>query len=211
MFTSIILIHELGHIVVAIFFKWNIDRIILLPFGGITIFNECIDKSLIQELLIAIFGPLFQIIYYILFLKNSEFSNYNTAILLFNLLPIYPLDGSKIVNIILNRFISFKFSHILSICISYIVILLLIFNIKNFNMILLMILFFIFIGLVKECVKHKYYFNKFLLERYLYKNRYSRVKKIKKITQMKKQTTHIFQINNNYFTEKDIIRKTFDK
>ena len=48
-FSSIIIVHELGHIIGAIIFKWKIDKVILLPFGGITIFQENIDKSLKEE------------------------------------------------------------------------------------------------------------------------------------------------------------------
>ena len=40
LFTSIILIHELGHAFAALYYKWHIDKIVIMPFGGITIFNE---------------------------------------------------------------------------------------------------------------------------------------------------------------------------
>ena len=76
-FTSIILIHELGHITSALIFKWNIEKVIILPFGGITIFNERIDKSLLEEFIIAIMGPIFQIIFMIIFKENTLFYNYN--------------------------------------------------------------------------------------------------------------------------------------
>jgi stage IV sporulation protein FB len=59
--TSIIVIHEIGHIVAAIYFKWNIDKIIILPFGGLTLFNEKINRPLNEELIILLFGPIFQI------------------------------------------------------------------------------------------------------------------------------------------------------
>ena len=66
-FSSIIIVHELGHIIGAIIFKWKIDRVILLPFGGITIFQENIDKSLKEEFIIAILGPLLQLVFYFLY------------------------------------------------------------------------------------------------------------------------------------------------
>lgn len=211
-FTSIIIIHELGHTIAAIILKWKIDKMIILPFGGITIFKEHIDKPLIEEFLIAIAGPIAQLIYFWIFKENIQFTNYNIAILLFNLLPIYPLDGSRIINIIFNKFISFKFSHILSIILSYIsVIVILIFCIKDFNILFLFIILFIVLEIFKETTKHKYYFNKFLLERYLYNYNFKKIKNINKLTQMKKQTKHLFKIDNVYCTEREIIRKTFDK
>lgn len=211
-FTSIILIHELGHFLTALFFKWNIDKVIILPFGGITIFKEHLDKPLLQELLIALAGPLFQIIFLIVFKNNVIFINYNIAILLFNLLPIYPLDGSRILNVILNKFISFKYSHIVSLVISYIFIILILFMAISFsNALFIFIMMFIILEVFKETIKHKYYFNKFLLERYLYNFNFKKIKNISKITQMKKQTKHIFKVGKMYYTEREIIRKIFDK
>ena len=67
------------------------------------------------------------------------------------------------------------------------------------------------VELFKEIIKHKYYFNKFLLERYLNNFNYKKHKVIKNINSMKKQTKHIFNINNKFYTEKEIIRKVFDK
>ena len=204
-FSSIIIVHELGHIIGALIFKWKIEKIILLPFGGITIFNENIDKSLKEEFIIAILGPLFQLMFYLLYKDNLIFNYYNLAILLFNLLPIYPLDGSKIFNVLFNLFLPYKLSHILSIILSFIFITLII----SYKIDISLILIFIIIELFKEIFKHKYYFNKFLLERYLYDYNYKKHKVIKKITNMKKQTKHIFNINNKYYTEKEIIQKKF--
>jgi len=210
-FTSIILIHEFGHIIIATIFKWNFDKIIILPFGGITIFKEQIDKPLYQEFLIAIAGPLSQILFFFLFKQNQIFYNFNLAILFFNLLPIYPLDGSKIVNVLLNRFISFKRSHMVSLVFSYLFIIFLIFTTNRTNLFFLIIILFILLEVFKETTKHKYYFNKFLLERYLYNPNFKRQKKITKLTQMKKQTKHIFRIDKKYYTERQIIRNLFDK
>ena len=204
-FSSIIIVHELGHIIGALIFKWKIEKIILLPFGGITIFNENIDKPLKEEFIIAILGPLFQLMFYLLYKDNLIFNYYNLAILLFNLLPIYPLDGSKIFNVLFNLFLPYKLSHILSIILSFIFITLII----SYKIDISLILIFIIIELFKEIFKHKYYFNKFLLERYLYDYNYKKHKVIKKITNMKKQTKHIFKINNKFYTEKEIIQKNF--
>ena len=127
-FSAIIIVHETGHIVGAWIFKWKIDKVILLPFGGITIFKENIDKSLKQELIIALLGPLFQILFYLIFKDNATFNHYNMAILLFNLLPIYPLDGSKILNIFFNELVSFKKTHMLTIVVSEITLFFLLFK-----------------------------------------------------------------------------------
>ncbi len=208
-FSSIILVHELGHIIGAIIFKWKIDKVILLPFGGITIFQENIDKSLKEEFIITILGPLFQLLFYYMYRGNEIFDYYNIIILIFNLLPIYPLDGSKIVNILFNTFIPFKKSHILTIICSIITITFILFF--KHNLLLYLILFFIFLEIIKEIKKHNYYFNRFLLEKYLNNNKYKRKKTINKITKMYKQTNHFFYLNNKYYTEKQIMAYLFDK
>ena len=101
MITSLILFHELGHIFFAILFRWKIEKVIIFPFGGLTVFNQKINSSLKEEFFIAIAGPIFQILFFILINdQNILFKHYHTLILLFNLLPVYPLDGSKILNII---------------------------------------------------------------------------------------------------------------
>lgn len=209
-FTSIILIHEFGHITGALIFKWKIEKIVLLPFGGITIFNEKIDKPLYQEFIIAILGPMFQIIFYFIFKDNYVFSLYNKIILVFNLIPIVPLDGSKIVNILFNRYISFKRSHLCTIYISFIFLILL-FIYNKFSLLTILILIFILKEIILEYKKHRYYVKKFILEKYLYKCIYKRKKVIKNIDDMKKQTNHIIKMGNKYYFEREILDKMFDK
>lgn len=206
------MIHELGHILGAFIFKWHIDEIILLPFGGITIFKEYLDKPLKEEFIIAIMGPLFQIVFYLIYKDNYIFSYYNIVILLFNLLPIYPLDGSKLFNVFFNLILSFKYSHLCTVVLSAITLIIILFlSITKFHLLFLMILIFLVIELFKEMSKHKFYFNKFLLERYLYHFKFKKKKTIKKINSMKKQTHHLFNINKKYYTEREIIGKMFDK
>lgn len=210
--TLLIFIHEIGHTLGALIYKWKIKKIIILPFGGITIFNELINKSLKEEFVILILGPIFQILFYfILYILNIEtplITNYHYSLLLFNMLPIIPLDGSKLLNIILNKITSFKMSHLLTIYISLITIILLM--IKNKNLVLYIIIFFILLKVIKEYKEHKYIFNKFLFERYNYNLKFKKIRYIKgrKINKMKKGYKHIFY-DDKYYTEKDILKRYF--
>lgn len=212
--TLLIFIHEIGHTLGALIFKWKIKKIIILPFGGITIFNELINKSLKEEFVILILGPIFQILFYfILYILNIEtplITNYHYSLLLFNMLPIIPLDGSKLLNIILNKITSFKMSHLLTIYISLITIIILM--IKNKNLVLYIIIFFILLKVIKEYKEHKYIFNKFLFERYNYNLKFKKIKYIKgrKINKMKKEYKHIFY-DDKYYTEKDILKRYFKR
>jgi len=213
-FSSIICIHELGHIFVALFFRWQIDKIIILPFGGITIFKESLNKPLIQEFCIAIAGPIFQIIFYVFFGHHHPiFSLYHYSILLFNLLPIVPLDGSKILSILLYKFLSFKKTGYTTLWISIITMFTLLGYgyIKNYNISFIVILLFLVLEIIKQWGKQKYYFQKFLLERHLYNYHFSKEKIIDKVEKMQKEKRHLFKIGKNYYTEKEILRKKFDK
>lgn len=213
----IVFIHELGHITMALFFNWNIKKINIYPFGGYTIFDESINKPFIEEFLIFIGGILFQLLLYIffnLFVDNTAyiykiFISYNFAILIFNMLPIIPLDGSKILNIITNYIFPFKKSHIIIIYISYIVLLVLLLFYKDINMITIGILL-LFI-LIKEHRNHLYLFNSFLLERYFKNIRYKKNNIINKdkLENMKKYFNNIFIKNNKYYSEKEIIKNRY--
>ena len=102
--------HEFGHILMGVLFKWKIEKVIILPFGALTVFNEDLNRKLSEEALIAIMGPIFQVIFtYLLYnLGVQDAVYYSSSILCFNLLPIFPLDGSKLLNVFLNKITSFK-------------------------------------------------------------------------------------------------------
>ena len=116
---TIIIIHELGHIILSRLFKWNIKSVEIGVFGGFITYDDVIDKPFIEEIIISLGGFLMQglifLITYILS-KNGLFSikeaslinRYNLSIFLFNAIPVYPLDGSKILLVILNMFIPYK-------------------------------------------------------------------------------------------------------
>ena len=212
-FMLLILVHELGHILISLLFKWNIDKIIILPFGGLTKYNEIINRPLIEEFLIAISGIIFQIIFYLLvkdFIDYKNFSFINYFIILFNLIPIYPLDGSKILNIFFNIITSFKNSLVLTIIISYIFII--IFSLLFFyvNKIIALVLIFLMLEVNKLKKVKNELFNKFLLERYLNQFKFRKKKTINSVDKMKKDYKHLFYINGKYLTESYFLKKMFD-
>ena len=132
-FLTTIFIHEMGHALVSLFYNWKIRYIKFSICGGYIEYDDIIDKPFKEEFLISIAGFCFQsILLFIVFLlyKNSIimfdtfllFKKYYLSILIFNLLPIIPLDGSKIINIILNIFFPYKKSLRLLIIILLIII-----------------------------------------------------------------------------------------
>lgn len=212
-FMLLIIVHELGHILVSLIFKWNIEKIIILPFGGLTKYNEIINRPLIEEFLIAIAGIIFQVIFYILikdYIDYKYFGIINYFIILFNLMPIYPLDGSKILNIFFNLITSYKNSLLLTVIISYIFIIVLSLLFFNINKIIALILIFLMLEVKKLYKERKALFNKFLLERYLGDFKFKKKKTINSVDKMKKDYRHLFYIDGKYLTENYFLKKMFD-
>lgn len=169
-----------------------------------------------KELLILIAGPLFQFIAYILLLNIfSEYSKminyYHFNILVFNLLPIYPLDGGKIINILLSEFIPYKKSLQLSIKLSYLIIVIFLFYLeqKYINIIIMELLLVILI--YNEYKKIDYIYNKFLLERYLKKYNFKKINIINNINNFYRDRRHIVKNNEKYYKEYDFLIKKYKK
>ena len=212
-FMLLIMVHELGHILISLIFNWNIDKIIILPFGGLTKFNEIINRPLIEEFLISISGIIFQMFFFVLakgYITYKYFSSINYFIIVFNLIPIYPLDGSKILNCFFNIITSFKNSIFLTSIVSYTFIILLIVLLFRINKLLVVILVFLFVETNKLYKKRKNLLNKFFLERYLYDIKFKKRKTINDIHKMKRDYTHIIYINGKYITERFFLKKMFD-
>ncbi|MCR8655711.1 M50 family metallopeptidase [Paenibacillus endoradicis] len=104
----LVIVHELGHIVMAFAVGWRVKAVKLLPFGGVVEVDEGNGASAKDEWLVAIAGPL-QNIWMAAFawmmgdlgVWSIEWTNYliqaNLWLAAFNMLPILPLDGGKIV------------------------------------------------------------------------------------------------------------------
>ena len=174
-----------------------------------------LNISIKKELLILINGPLFQHLAYLLLLiimpNYKELINtYHYSILMFNLLPIYPLDGGKLVKLFLNKIISYKSSLKIVINLSYLVtIILLLISKKNISIFIMISLLLILI--TKEKNKIDYIYNKYLLERYLNNYNFKSNKIINSINNLYRDKTHLIHINNKYYKEKDYLNEMYRK
>lgn len=166
-----------------------------------------------------IMGPIFQFIYFIIctkFLTINElllFKNYHYSILLFNLLPIYPLDGGKFLNIILNYFMSFRKSFKLTIYFSCfcLIVIVTIFLLNNISISLSLLLVFILVicKLTHELKKERFYFNKFLLERYINNYNFPKIKVVREINSMSRDYKHVIFKNGKTKSEKEVLSNYF--
>ncbi len=151
------LIHEIGHLVSGLILGFKPKSISIAPYGFKLGFQiNCIDYNKkikngnmlsIKKIIIAFAGPLTNIIsIFILFLFKDYIDCYQKAIYanillaLFNLIPIYPLDGGRIFQECIHIFIGLRSSYIYTKTIS------------NINVIILTVISSILILLYKNII-----------------------------------------------------------
>lgn len=222
-FTSLIIIHEIGHVIAAVFFKYKVKKIIIYPYGGLTKFENLINTSINKDLIIAISGIVFQLVYFMIIyvLHNNGiirdyifnlFVLYNESMILFNMLPIVPLDGFKILNLILSKFLNFNLTNYLSVFISlFTIVLFLFFNFYEKNYSLILVVGILMQNIYKFYYQIKYIYNRFLLERYLYNINYKCKKIINNETKMYREKSHLIIKNGKITTEKSFLNNFFGK
>lgn len=215
-FTTIILIHELGHSITGILLGFKLKKIEIYPYGGCSKLEYDINTKIFKELIMLIMGPITQIIfvfiiYYFKIDVLDSFYLYSKLILIFNLLPIYPLDGGRIINILISIFISFYNSLKHTYYFSYFIFCILFFiSFKYKNFIIYLIIISLGIELFKEIKKRNYIFDKFLLERYLYKYNFKKKKIVNNIYSMKRDYYHSFIGNNTLIDEEEYLTYYFE-
>ena len=209
-------------------FKWKIKKISFDVYGGYITYDEAIDKPFGEELLIAVAGFIFQALFLILFYilyKIGIIDNklifiiykYSLSIFLFNLLPIIPLDGSKIMNVILNMIISFKTSlkllNYISIIFLIIISIIVIYYHISIEISYIIILSFLIKNIITNFYQEKYIFNLFLFQRYAFYKHYNKYNYIsgKNLNKIKRQKQNFFKINNMFYSERCILKERFDK
>ncbi len=173
------LLHELGHLFAGILLKMKPEKIEIIPVGltisfkvSIKDINKKIGNSNMLELkkiFVALAGPTMNLIIILItknmqieIIKQIEIIYANICIFIFNMLPIYPLDGGRIIKGILeikqgrkkaNYHIN-KASIIITILLTILSIIVLYYN---FNMSIILIITYIWILIIKEnkVTKHK--------------------------------------------------------
>ncbi len=116
-----VVLHELGHSLVAMRYGYSIESITLWLFGGIANFEE-MPEDWKQELTIAVAGPAVSLalgaVCYVVFLATPSAHSLgldsarfvlgylalmNIALAAFNLLPGFPMDGGRVLRALLAR------------------------------------------------------------------------------------------------------------
>lgn len=123
-----VILHELGHALMARRFNIKTEKIILLPIGGVATLEKMPEKPG-QELLVALAGPAVNVIIALVIallipiknyfnfeavfvdeiLYSTSFQNFlfylfivNILLVLFNLVPAFPMDGGRVLRALLT-------------------------------------------------------------------------------------------------------------
>jgi len=216
----IVFLHELGHVFTILYFHYDILKVEFYPFGGITKIDKPLNSSIKEEFIIASAGIIMQcVLAMILFLCQNKIRDYeiiqfyNMSILIFNFLPIIPLDGSVMLHTFCEKILPYEKAWKIYQWISCAIFLLfLLFNIffafhNYFICVVLVGQFFV----VKK--QEKYYIYRFYLERYLYSYPYLKIENHKDSNYhvLKRSVHHYFWHDTFYVDEKEVLRPLFEK
>lgn len=129
------IIHELGHLLCGLFLGFKPQNIVIMPYGiklnfklNFNDYNKKVKKGnmiSIKKIIIALAGPILNMIIFgiamimtaikgdftILGITNKNIIYSNLIIAMFNLIPIYPLDGGRIVQELLHIFKGLRLSY----------------------------------------------------------------------------------------------------
>lgn len=177
-----VLVHETAHILIAKRLGFGVRKVQLLPFGGVTWFEELLELNPEKEVTIALAGPITNIFLAL----ASGFSIYfgwltphrglhlfetNLVIGLFNLVPAFPLDGGRVVRALLSTKLGMKeatekiacWSKFLAFLFAGLSIWGLVYHKANF--LLLLIAFFVYYNALRHSEQALYLFLHFLTKK----------------------------------------------
>jgi Zn-dependent protease len=171
-----VLIHEIGHALAAKRFGIKTEKMVLLPIGGISTTDKTIESPK-KEFLITIAGPMVNVIIAVILYFTIPVSDYiyydlgeyftalsdftvrtflfflfivNVALVVFNMIPAFPLDGGRIFRAVLDLQLNrVRATSVTTITGNIIALIFLLIGLL-FNPILVFLALFLFIGSYSE-------------------------------------------------------------
>jgi len=229
-FALTIIVHELGHLTMAFFYKWDLVELKFFAFGGVMEFKGELNKSNKEDLIISSGGILFNIIMLIVLyvLRSNTVSaihinliNYaiwaQLFVIIFNSIPLPPLDGSRIVYAILCQFIPYKkvlqiVKGMNSILITFLIATTFLYNIRQ----IFIIVTFLSYSTIKYNKEVDYLFQRFLLQKKMYIN-VDLPKKIVEISndywenKIYRGYSNLFQVKNRIYEEVKYLKLKYEE
>ncbi|MDE6241966.1 MAG: hypothetical protein K2M08_06080 [Anaeroplasmataceae bacterium] len=201
-------IHEIGHLFFITLFRYKIEKLELSIFGFF-LKLENTKEEFYKDFIIYFGGIFFNLILYFL-IPDETMRKINLILILFNSLPIYPLDGFNIIKTSLSYFFPYRFvlkmmsivslfGGVAGIGIS------IYFKMDIFIILNATYLFFLSL---EYYFKEQLLYQKFLLDKQIYKKKYP-VKTIHFHTNFQnyfyKYHTIQMSIGNKFFTEEELL------
>lgn len=99
-------LHEFGHILMARAFGVKAQKVLLCAVGGMALLDTTLFKRPIETFAVAIAGPMVNVVLLAIWqllpdwFQWEVFLSVNKMLILFNLLPIYPMDGGRVTHAI---------------------------------------------------------------------------------------------------------------
>lgn len=116
------IIHEMGHLLMGVFLGLKPKSITIVPTGICLEFKyQYVFLIKVKEIIVSIAGPLVNLFFVLLCLFFPDYEQIiyiNLLMFIFNLIPIYPLDGGRILKAILHMKYGYKKSIVLTNIIS---------------------------------------------------------------------------------------------
>ncbi|MCI3923624.1 M50 family metallopeptidase [Paenibacillus sp. TRM 82003] len=115
---GLVLIHELGHAAAAKQLGWRVREVQLTPFGGVAVTDEDGSMPAREEAVVAIAGPAMNALMigfgYAMWGAGVwthawmiYFVQANATLMLFNMLPVLPLDGGKLLRVSIGSWLPY--------------------------------------------------------------------------------------------------------
>ncbi len=164
---AVVFVHEIFHLFAALSVRVRVGSVIIMPFGMTMRLSGCIIRHTGKEIFIALAGPFANILMLVIshiiepFYPTPSLSLYvfrflNLSVLLLNLLPCLPLDGGRVLKVLLIRHMGYisaasvmgRISRILTIVLLVLGVLLLL--VSHLNVSLLLVAGFLTLHMTEE-------------------------------------------------------------
>ncbi|MDY3829220.1 MAG: M50 family metallopeptidase [Clostridium sp.] len=129
-----VIIHEVSHIIVAKIYGLKVSSLKINVVGSRSDIYDIDNLAYIKRMIVYLVGPLVNLFLGLIFFVLMKYTNItffyeayiiNLGLGIFNLIPAYPLDGSRILEILLEIKVLYKTSKKIVVIFSFIVVILL--------------------------------------------------------------------------------------